>query len=297
MKADIRVNGSTKLIGVIGNPIKHTVSPQLHNTLSSNLNHNFIYIPMLVNEGDVGAAVKGLRALNFTGFNITAPYKNEVIKHIDEISEEARLIGAVNTVKNDGGVLKGYNTDAAGFAASFKEQLGMGFEGKRVAILGAGGTARAIAVKIAMEKAAKITIINRTAARAAEIAELLLKELGIRAEYIDSASKGVAAVIQDVDIIVNTTSAGMHPDVDNCPLSQENCCFSPGQAVYDVIYKPEETKLLKAAREKGCIVSNGLGMLFYQGIYAYEIWTGMKIDSSIAKEAYETFKMIAAGKL
>ena len=147
MNIDNRVTGTTRLMGVIGNPIEHSISPQLHNTINTLLNVDAVYVPFKVEKDDLENAVKGIKALNLVGVNVTVPYKKEIIKFLDDKTKEALLMGAVNTVKNIDGRLYGYNTDAEGFSRSFKEEAGTGFKGKKVVINGAGGAARAIAVK------------------------------------------------------------------------------------------------------------------------------------------------------
>lgn len=289
MEIESRVTGKTKLLGVIGNPIEHTISPQLHNTISARLGLDFVYVPLRVERDDLESAVKGLKALNFIGFNVTVPYKKDVMRYINENSKEALLMGAVNTVKNLRGRLYGYNTDAEGFSRSFKEESGTGFKGKNVALIGAGGAARAIAVKIALEGANKISIINRTASRALEIAELLNSNIGTIADHYEAHNDNLEDIFGRSDIIINTTSAGMFPDTEAYPATKP-INFSKGQIVYDVVYNPLKTKFIKNAEEHGCTAINGLGMLFYQGINAYEIWTGVKIPDNIVKDLFKVFK-------
>jgi shikimate dehydrogenase len=282
------IKGKATLAGLIGNPVEHSISPQLHNTLSSCLGTGMAYIPLLVDKNDLGTAVKGLRALNFTGFNVTIPYKKDIFKYIDECSREALLMGAVNTVKNVKGRLIGYNTDAEGFLRSFKEETGTGFKGKKVLLLGAGGTARAIGVKMALDGADSISIVNRTPSSAEEISALInenINDISAAFVYGQAAEKGL---FSNSEIIVNTTSVGMHPNVDESPVGCE-VVFSRDQVVYDVIYNPSRTRLLKSAEESGCKVVNGLGMLLYQGVFAYEIWTGVRVPQNVTAEIFQMF--------
>lgn len=291
MEADNRITGKTKLMGVIGNPIEHSISPQLHNTLNKMLGLDFVYVPFRVETGALQDAVKGLKALGLVGFNVTVPYKNDVLEFLDETTEEVKIVGAANTIKNAGGRLYGYNTDTEGFARSFKEDSGTGFEGKKVAVLGAGGAARAIAVKVASEGAAGISIINRTVSKAMEIAGIINSNIGTGTDCYRPEDSGAAEALFESDIVINTTSIGMFPRIDECPVDK-NTVFREEQIVYDIIYNPVKTKLLKKAEESGCKVINGLGMLFYQGIYAYEIWTGLKISEEKLREAYACFVKI-----
>jgi len=302
MKADGRVNGKTRLTGLIGFPIAHSVSPQLHNTLSLLLHENIIYIPMKVPPEELPKAVSGLKSLGFSGFNVTIPYKASVMDYLDEISTEARLIGAVNTVKIENGIMKGFNTDAEGFAGAFRTETGTDFKGKNVVILGAGGTARTIAVKVVLEAAGRLSIINRTADKALRLAYDVMRIAGDTVNTTKPSEitgsgimlPDIIAIIDSADIIINTTSSGMYPDTEDCPLPSEACILKHRQIVYDVIYNPAETQFLKMARSFGCTGVNGLGMLFRQGVAAHEIWTGRKITEETLIEAFTAFREIAA---
>jgi shikimate dehydrogenase len=293
MQIDKRVTGRTRLLGVIGNPIAHSISPQLHNTISSHLGVDLVYVPLRVEKEELGTAVKGLKALNYIGFNVTVPYKKDVMKFLDENTKEAILMGAVNTVKSIDGRLYGYNTDAEGFARSFKQETGTGFKGKNIMLLGAGGTTRAIAVKIALEGAQKLAIVNRTLTKADEIADMINNNFRPITTALSPEEEKTARAFSESDIIINTTSAGMHPNVDDTPLTG-GMQFQAHQIVYDVVYNPGKTKFLEEADGSGCKISNGLGMLFYQGISAYEIWTGIKLPDKLIKEIYVSFTEIIA---
>ncbi len=288
MRIDRRITGKTKILGVLGNPIEHTFSPQLHNTISKYLKVDAVYIPFKVERQDLQDAVKGLKALNVAGFNVTIPYKKEIMKYIDENSREALIMGAVNTVKNIDGRFYGYNTDGEGFARAFKEETGTDFKGKDVVILGAGGAARAIATKVAIEGAKNIHIINRTPERAQEIAELINNNIRRIVDAYDSKDDAAVEVFRKSDVIVNTVPLGMYPDTDAVPVD-ERYDFSGHQVVYDTIYNPPKTRFLSLAEKKGCKTVNGLGMLFYQGIFAYEIWTGIKLGHDFVMEVFKAF--------
>lgn len=292
---DARVNGTTLLTGLIGNPVAHTVSPVLQNSFFSEMGINGIYLPFKVAAGDLGEAVKGLKATGFIGFNVTIPYKSDVIPLVDEASEEVGLIGAANTIKVADGKLFAFNTDADGFARAFEEQTGTGFPGKKVCVLGAGGTARALSMKIALKDAGRITIVNRTEERAAELAAGVNKAMAERGRqelvaFPAGANSGEAAArLQECDIIVNTTSVGMHPDMGSSPLGA-GFRFRSSQIVYDTIYNPAETVLLRDARKCGCKTVNGAGMLFYQGLKAFEIWTDTIVSEKISKTVWTDFQ-------
>lgn len=319
MNLDFRVNGLTKMTGLLGNPVEHTISPVLQNSLFSSTGINGIYLPLKVPEGCLSDVVNGLRAVGFVGFNVTIPYKRAIIEYLDEISEEAELLGAVNTVKIERGRLLGYNTDGDGFMRAFSEQAGTDFAQKKVCILGAGGTARALAIRIALEGADKIHIINRTLLGAKMLAEKINQVMGRRGhakktDTCDAPTEAIESIVMDspptaaaitasvaeagslesvrvleqCDIIINATSVGMHPEMNACPL-EEGFSFRQEQIIYDVIYNPTETKLMTLARRRGCTAVNGAGMLFYQGVKAFEIWMGSIIPVKKLNELSKVF--------
>jgi len=291
MELDNRVTGKSRITGIIGSPVEHSISPQLHNTISRCLGLDIAYVPFRVEKHELENAVKGLSALNMLGFNVTLPYKREIIKHLGDVSETALIIGAVNTVKNEGGILKGFNTDADGFYRSFEKEAGMGLNGKRVYMLGAGGAARAIAVKAAEEGAERIYISNRSAHKAIEIANLVYDRFGAAAEYV--GLEGIEAVnaFRDSEVVINTTSVGMAPNIDENPLAP-SFEFREGQVAYDVIYAPCETKFLKTAGLMGAKTVNGLGMLVYQGVKSYELWTGVDVPDELVSEIIIEIKRV-----
>lgn len=288
MSLDERVKGKTAVIGLIGNPVEHSVSPQLHNTLSNILGIDAIYIPMKVERGCLHDAVKGYKAANFKGFNVTIPFKEEIIEFIDFCSDEVKITGSANTVRIAEGWTYAFSTDAEGFARSFEQQTGSQFKNKNVLMLGAGGTARSLALKIAGRGAAGLTISNRTVERASEIASIVKDNTSLttKAEGLEKLED--QAFIDSFDIIVNTTSLGMHPKVDECPLGS-NMKLKANQVVYDVIYNPAKTKLLKLAESYGCKAVNGMGMLFWQGMLAYEIWMDIKIPEEVTNSLWQDF--------
>ncbi len=283
------IKGKTKIACVIGNPIAHSVSPQIHNTISSYLGIDLAYIPFLVKKESLKEAIEGFKACSLVGFNVTIPYKNAILELLDNISEEARLIEAVNTVKNVNGKLYGYNTDCSGFKRDFAEETGTNFFDKNIVVLGAGGSSRAICVKIALEGAKGISILNRTAEKAELLAGYINKNISDIAKAFGINACEAKSRLSEADIIINTTSAGMHPHMDSMPVESGNI-FSRGQIVYDLIYNPPKTKLLAEAEKAGCKIVNGLGMLIYQGIEAYEIWNDVSISKEDARIIKELFK-------
>ncbi len=294
MHLDMRVNGTTKLIGLVGNPVGHSVSPVLQNSFFTAMDINGIYVPLKVPAGCLRDAVRGLRDSGFAGFNITIPYKEEILYYADEVTEEVKLLGAANTVKIENGKFFAYNTDGDGFVRAFEEETGTGFEHKTICILGAGGTAKALAVKIALKGARRISIINRTEIKAVELASSVNHVLIAEGSVENVASAAVSGtaeasrMLNGSDIIVNTTSVGMYPDRDSSPLPQD-FLFQKKQIVYDVIYNPAQTKLLSNARANGSKTVNGAGMLFYQGLRAFEIIMGKVVPVDISTRISEDF--------
>ena len=277
------VDGKTELYGVLGDPIEHTKSPFIHNTLFKQFNINAIYIPIHVNEVCLENAINGLKAQNISGFNVTVPHKKSIIKYLDDISNDALLMGAVNTVKNIQGRLKGYNTDAEGFVRDFKDGLDTNFKDKRVMLFGAGGTARALAVKLASEGIEHLTLVNRTEQNANNITELVKNNYGSIASYILPDSPKLFDEMSQSHIIINTTPAGMSTYLDSTPFDIDYV-FDKNQVVYDVVYSPEKTKFLLQAESFGCKTRNGFGMLINQGVSAFEIWTGKLVSRQMTIE-------------
>jgi len=229
-------------------------------------------------------AVAGIRTLGLLGVNVTIPYKEAVMAYLDEVAPTARQVGAVNTIVNRGGRLIGYNTDGWGFLISLEER-GVRVAGRHVVLLGAGGAARAVALHLAMAGAAKITIINRTRARA----EFLLADLArahqpVVAAVADVGSQEAREALSEAGLVVNCTPVGMAPDVDHTPLDDVSL-LPPGAVVYDTIYRPLETRLLREARERGLLTINGLSMLVHQGACSWEYWFGRRGPVEVMRAA------------
>ncbi|WP_338588025.1 shikimate dehydrogenase [Paenibacillus sp. Y5S-9] len=259
------------LLGVMGDPIAHSKSPAMHNAALQAAEVNGMYMPLHVHPDQLEAAVRGIVALGYRGVNVTIPHKEQVMQYLDVIDESARLIGAVNTIVNEGGTLTGYNTDGIGYVRSLKEEAVPELAGKRIAVLGAGGAARGVIYALALEKPERIHILNRTADRAIALAsDLRGHGLG---EISGSGMEDVATVLATADIVINTTAAGMHPYVDDVPV--DPTLIREGAAVSDLIYNPLETRLLQESRMRGCTVHGGLGMFVYQGAVAFEYWLGI----------------------
>ncbi|MFV9510976.1 shikimate dehydrogenase [Tepidibacillus sp. LV47] len=268
------MNSQTQLIGLIGHPVSHSKSPEMHNGMFAKLDLNYVYLAFDVPPSHLKEAIEGMKALKIKGFNVTIPHKVEVMKYLDQVSEEAKQIGAVNTIVNDEGRLIGYNTDGIGYLRSLIEETGVQLKGKRVLILGAGGAARAIGYTIANSPIGQLTIINRDQNKAHILRKSLEQYTKTDVLSIEQMEKGV----KEADIIVNTTSIGMAPNIDQSLIKKE--WIQPNHLVSDIIYNPLETKLIQEARSQGAQVHSGLGMFIYQGVIAFEKWTGITPDPS-----------------
>jgi shikimate dehydrogenase len=265
----LSIDGTTKLAGIIGSPLDHTLSPAMHNAVYEQLGLNWVYVPLPVTDSrDLPAVVAALRVLPFVGFNVTMPYKQDVLELCDEVAETARMAGAVNTVHVRDGRLIGYNTDGRGLLEALAEEAGVDPEGLRVTILGAGGAASGAFVAFVVARAARILVVNRTVERAEELIGRASGHLrGTVAEAVpwERAEEAVHAA----DLVVNCTSLGMDPN-DQSPVPSE--WLEERQVVYDMVYCEGETPLMRASREAGALAFDGLGMLVRQGATAVDIW-------------------------
>lgn len=266
-----QITSSTQIIGIIGHPIGHTLSPLMHNKAFSLLNLDYLYVVFPVVPQDLAKAVLALPALKIKGINVTIPYKQDVLQYLDEISSYAKRIGAVNTivVKND--KLYGFNTDGEGFITSLTE-AGFNPAGKKILLLGAGGACRAIALSLAWSKAKKLIIATRKVTKAEDLVRATKLEQEVEIECHPLATLP-AKIVADADLIVNTTPLGMAPYEDKVPYAAFDI-LRPDQYVCDLIYNPLETVFLKQAKLKGCKTINGVGMLVHQGAKAFSLWTG-----------------------
>lgn len=274
------VSGTTKMLALIGNPVEHTLSPFIHNTLSSHLGRDLIYLPFRGNINRLDYMVEAFRELMVVGFNVTVPFKRDIMKFIDENSREAILMGAVNTVKMVENKLYGFNTDASGFLRAFKD-IGGSFKEKNVVLIGAGGSARAIGVKLAIENVNKLSILNRTLENAYDLANIINDNVKNVADCHCLDSDETYEIIKNSDIIINSTSVGLYPNAEVMPIKDVSAINS-NHVVYDIIYNPFETKLLNESRKRGATTLNGLGMLVNQAVLAYEIWTGEIISKDLS---------------
>lgn len=262
-----------KIVGIIGHPIGHSVSPAMQNAAFKELGLDYEYVPFEVEPADLKEALSGFRALQMAGFNVTIPHKETIVPLLDEVTKLARTIGAVNTVVNQDGKLIGYNTDGPGFIESLKEDAGFEPAGKKAVVLGAGGASRAVTAMLAEVGAASLLISDLVEDKARDLAEYAggLSKTKCGWSKIDSLS--LRTEIERADLLVNATPLGMHPNLDKSPLP-DKIKLPKSLLVYDLVYNPAETKLLRTARAAGCRTVSGLGMLVRQGALAFTIFTG-----------------------
>lgn len=263
------ITGRTQVVGVMGYPVEHSLSPAMHNAAFEALNMDWIYVPLLTPPEYVQEAVAGLRAMSFRGANITVPLKELIPPLMDDLSEVAKQIGAVNTVcRREDGTLYGTSTDGIGFLRSLESERLSIDEDLEVLVLGTGGSARAVANAL-IQAGAKVTVVSRHRDRAAQ----MLWELGAEAHALQYTDPAVVHAMQRARVLVNTTPLGLYPRVEEMPpIPLEG--LHPGMLVYDLIYNPPVSRLLREAQKRGCSTINGVKMLVYQGAESFRLWTG-----------------------
>ena len=275
-----------KVVGLIGYPLGHSVSPAIHNAAFKKLGLDYEYVPFEVAPEDLAESLTGMRALHMAGFNVTIPHKESIVPLIDEVTKLARIIGAVNTVLNQEGKLIGYNTDGAGFIDSLKEDAKINPLGKKTVVLGAGGASRAISIMLAEAGVTSLALSDIQEEKAKDLSEYISSHFEIACDFVEINSKDLQKAIDGADILVNATPIGMHPKVDQSPLP-ETINLHPKLLVYDLVYNPSQTKLLKTAKSSGCKTCPGLGMLIRQGALAFTIWTGQEAPLEVMRKAAE----------
>ena len=274
------INGETKHLGIFGDPVEHSFSPKMHNFISGYMGNNYVYGAYLVRKEELEKAIEGLRAMNFSGVNITAPHKVDVMKYVDVLSEKATLFQSVNTIVNKNGVLYGYTTDADGFYESLK-RIGCNIKDKNVLFIGAGGATRPVVSLFAMEGAKSITIKNRTK----EKAEIIAKHVKETLEY----DVNCELLLSHYDVVINTTPIGMYPEVDAMP-EFDMSLIDETSYVADMIYNPSVTELMHQGISNGAKAVNGLYMLVSQALKSESIWNEEPFNSKIADKIYEELK-------
>lgn len=281
----ITINGHTRTCGLIGNPVEHSLSPVIHNTLAELTGENLAYTTFHVPTGYIGEAVKGAYALNLLGMNVTVPYKSDVIEHLKEIDPMAEQIGAVNTLVRTEGGFKGYNTDNPGLYRAMCAD-GVEIKGEKVLILGAGGVARAVAMLMVQKEATQVVLLNRTVERAQSLADEVNKATGQNKVTALALEEYRQLDAREKYLAIQATSVGMHPNVEDVVIRDE-AFYQMIHTGYDLIFNPWETCFMKLVRKQGGRAFNGARMLLYQGIIAYELWTGKAVLEEHAAIVYE----------
>ncbi len=277
----MNISGKTRVCGVIGDPIEHSLSPVMHNAAFNALGLDYVFLAFKVKPAEIENAVDGMRALNIRGLNVTMPHKTNIIKHLDRVDLSAQIVNSVNTILNKENLLFGFNTDGVGALKALKEN-GVQLKGRKVLLLGAGGAARAIAYTLAKE-ADELAVLNRTVKQAQELTKLLQKSLNKKVVAGSLSPVDVQNSIQDSDILVNATSVGMKPKADESPIPPQ--LLRSNLAVMDIVYNPLETKLAKEAKEAGAKVVSGVEMLIYQGAESFSLWTGKVAPVEVMRQA------------
>lgn len=289
----MEINGRTRTCGLIGNPVEHTLSPLIHNTLAARLGQELVYVPFHVEQGRLAEAVKGAEALNILGMNVTVPYKSEVMACLAKVDDLARNIGAVNTLVRTEGGYRGYNTDMEGLYRAMQSE-GIRIAEERIILLGAGGAARAVAWLCVAKGAERVYLLNRTLDRAETVAAEVNTSAGREAvrpmklaEY-EQIPEGKYLAIQG-------TSVGLSPNDEDVVIA-DAAFYEKVHTGFDLIYNPWETKFMRLVKAYGGRAYNGLKMLLYQGIIAYELWNGVKVSEKDAQIVYERLKNAVSPK-
>lgn len=275
----------TRLYVLLGNPLGHTVSPHMHNLAFEKLSMDSCYFPVEVSKEDLGTVFRGLAKMNVGGLNVTIPHKINIMEFLDELDPVAATIGAVNTIRLENGKSKGFNTDGEGFIQSLEEESGISVKGKCFFIIGCGGAARAISMTLAFRGAKKIYISNRTAEKAEQLASEINQKIRPCAEAVLNEQSQQKKALEHCDVLVNSTSIGMHPNTDSMPINE--ALLRKELIVADIVYNPRETKLLRIAKAKGCSTVPGIGMLIYQGVEAFKLWTDIQPPVQEMREEVE----------
>ena len=288
----IEINGKTRTCGIIGNPVEHTMSPVIHNTLSQSMGINMAYVPFHVKDGQLEAAVKGAYGLNILGMNVTVPYKSDVVAQLAEIDPLAEKIGAVNTLVRTEGGYKGYNTDMTGLLRAMKSD-GINIEGEEVIILGAGGVGRAVAFLCAANGADKVYLLNRSVEKADSVAAEVNKALAT--EHMEPmALSDYQKLLRGAEnryVVIQCTSVGLSPNVNDVVIADGDF-YHYIRFGYDLIYSPRETQFMKYVTDNGGMAFNGLKMLLYQALDAFELWNGCKVSDENAQQIYQKLQKV-----
>ena len=275
----MKIEGSTNIVGLIGHPVEHSFSPPMHNAAFDALNMDYAYVAFDVNPNDLKSAIEGAESLNIKGFNVTIPHKVDVMQYLDELDEVARLIGAVNTIdfKN----LKGYNTDGIGAVKAIEEVTSI--KNKNVVVAGAGGASRAISFYIAKYGAESLTILNRNEAKAESLASDV-SDSGLIGEVASDSINAIGNYMESADVLIDATPLGMHPNINDEPIVKADM-MDEDLVVFDAVYNPNETVLIKEAIKANAKPVYGIKMLLYQGAESFKIWTGKTAPVDVMEKA------------
>jgi shikimate dehydrogenase len=275
------IAGKTRVCGVIGDPIEHTLSPAIHNAAFNHLKLDFVFLAFRVKAADLENAVRGMRGLGIHGLNVTMPHKSTVIAYLDEVDPTVQFLGSANTIINKNGKLSGFNTDGVGALKALREN-GAELSEKKVLLLGAGGAAKAIAFALA-EEVGELVVLNRAAEKARELAEALGQMFNKKVVGGSLSPDAIAKNLRDSDILINATSVGMKPNLSQSLVAPQ--WLRSDLTVMDIVYNPVETKLAEDAKAAGAKVISGVEMLIYQGAASFEIWTGRAAPIEVMQKA------------
>ncbi len=283
----MEINGRTRTCGLIGNPVEHTLSPVIHNTLAQRFGHNLVYVPFPVETGQIKEAVAGASALQLLGLNVTVPYKGEVISCLREVDSLAASIGAVNTLVAVPGGFKGYNTDMEGLYRAMMSE-GIQIVDEEIILLGAGGASRAVAYLCAVKGAKRVYLLNRTLEKAQKVAEEVNRAVEIQV-ILPMALTDFDSLPDRKFLTIQGTSVGLAPHVEDVVIDDEKF-YAKVHTGFDLIYSPWETRFMRLVKKSGGRAYNGLKMLLYQGIIAYELWNRVTVSEADAATVYEKLK-------
>lgn len=289
---EISIKGNSSLIALFGYPVAHSVSPIIHNTAIRNLNLPYCYIPLAIPPQRLQAAIAVFRSCNFVGANITIPHKSAVTHYCDKLSLLSEATGTVNTLYWEGKNLCGTTTDYEGFKKAL-EVAGVKLEGQKVVIIGNGGTAKTLAIGMGLEKSISyLSIAGRNFLKVSKLAEEVKSVTGKDVDFMLLSDKSLSELLEKTTLLVNCTNVGMHPNIEETPIPAE--LLHSKLTVFDAIYNPSETKLLREAKKRGCKTENGLRMLLYQGLASFKIWTGVTVKEEMFSFE-ELYKIIEEG--
>lgn len=281
-----RIQGTTRLVGLLGKPIKHSRSPHMHNSAFDYLKEDLVYLCLDTETKDLKTVLEALKIFGAVGGNVTYPNKQEVLKYLDEIDEAAEIIGSVNTIKIDEDTkkIKGFNTDGLGFIESL-EKKGIPYKDKKMVLIGVGGAGRAIAIQSAYSGIKELVIKELNKEVADEVLNTIKTKIPkCNVRLISDDENDLKEEIKNADILVNATPLGMKGNVDSCSISSSDVISNPNVFVYDIVYEPKETKFMKYAKEAGCETCNGINMMLWQGALAFKIWTGKDMPIEYVKK-------------